>query len=258
MAVIGIFACNIAIAAPLPQLKNSNTPIKKTIKISSGTGFYVSPHHIVTNEHVVRSCKSIRIRGSIIPTEVALIAKDTEKDLAILSTDVTPNSIATLRGNNDIQKGEDVTVVGYPLKHAVTGIYDVQQAKILNTLGTFNNRERVEFTDSVHQGNSGGPLLDSNGNVIGVVVGKVTYFRNVIDVKSSSAKIPPGTVRTIAQPVKVSSIAITLGSLYNFLTEHGVSPKFKVSDTRTTPQAVDHNARDYVVNVHCILGSQAI
>lgn len=216
---------------------------KRFSHFTSGTGFFVDNHHIITNEHVVQGCKLIRIRGAIKPSYAKIKATDKRNDLALLKTPRSPKKIAALRSDNiEIKTDEDVIVVGYPLEHGIRGQYIVKSAKITDTQDVFEGNKRIQFTDSVEKGNSGGPLLDGNGTVIGVVVGKMSFY-----LADSS---PYNTENSV--PVKTSSMAIPLDNLKNFLKQNNIAYRTDNVVYGYADKQVEHKARDYIVNVHCV------
>lgn len=230
---VAIYA--ICIAAAFAQEQ------QKTITFTSGTGFYVSSHHLITNEHVVHECDYIKVRGGVKPSFAQLIAVDKANDLALLKTNSTPTSIAALRGNSDISEGEDITILGYPLEHGITGKYLIRKGKVTYVQDPFGNKNHFLFTDSVEKGNSGGPIVDGNGTVIGVVVGKMSYYME--ETKMG---------HTEHGPTKTASVAISLATLKNFLNQNNIF--YHIDNLRYgyTASWLENKERRFVVNVHCI------
>ncbi|MCD6034565.1 MAG: trypsin-like serine protease [Rickettsiales bacterium] len=213
--------------------------------VSSGTGFFISHHYIITNEHVVQNCQSISIRGdvnlpnTIPPTSARIVKVDKEKDLALLETNATAPHIGVLRANSGIKKGDPVLVMGYPLEHGRTGDYHVEKSNITAVDGEFNNEKRVEFTDSVQKGNSGGPLLDGNGNIIGVIVGMLSYYHSVDAMNSD-------------EPFKRTSVAISLAELKKFLKSSNIFYRLNTTFGKIPDERLESNGRYIIVNVHCV------
>jgi S1-C subfamily serine protease len=130
---------------------------------------------ILTSLHVVRGANEVRVYfadGS--ETKAAIVAEEAESDLAALRPEVIPDDLipATLAGGAGI--GDDVYVVGNPF-----GIRDSLTAGVVSGLGrqyrsprtgeTLNNL--IQFDAAVNPGNSGGPLVNRNGEVVGIVTG---------------------------------------------------------------------------------------
>lgn len=222
-----------------PPLAGAETVKYRIVEVTTGTGFFVTPNHIVTNAHVIPHCKSIMVRGAIKPTQVDVVTIDKTRDLALLYSKIQSSRSAYLRANAGLQAGDAVTVIGYPLKHGITGRYLLNRATIINVNTMVNGFGNIEFTESVERGNSGGPLLDRAGNVIGVVVGKMLYYH------TRDHKREP-------HPYKTSGIAIGLPVLKAFLDEHQIFP----SAQSTYDIFDDHNpqerAEKYLVNVVCL------
>ena len=224
--------------------KTNSKKNKKYTKFTSGTGFFVSNSHIITNDHVVKDCKMIKIRGNIEPGFARVQAVDSVNDLALLKTSRTPHRIAKLRGDNmPLNIGDDVTVIGYPLDRGIKGQHLLKRAVLTNVNDVYEGSKRIQFTDSVEKGNSGGPLLDSNGNVIGVIVGKMSFYLAGADLDDDIK----------SKPIKTSSVAIRLESLKNFLVKNKVYYREnKINYHYSSDSWMENKAKEYIVNIHCI------
>ncbi len=215
---------------------------KRFTHFTSGTGFFVNQHHIITNDHVVQNCKYIKVRGAIEPDYATIVVSDSVNDLALLKTSTSSKRVALLRGEDiPVEIGEEVTVMGYPLEHGIKGDYIIKKGKITDTEDVYQGIRRLQFTDSVEKGNSGGPLLDENGSVVGVVVGKMSFYLADSDMTGENAK-----------PVKTSSMAISLDSLRQFLDYNRVVHRSGTIKSATVDKWMERKAKEYIVNVHCI------
>lgn len=161
---------------PSPQNKNN---------VTTGTGFIFTGHHILTNHHVIKNCKKILINSGS-ESETAMVEKSNlEEDIAILYTMKSWNSISEF-SPNDSQLGQEVIVAGYPLRGLLSDDMNIVSGEISSLSGLQNDRSKFQITAPIQQGNSGGPMLDRNGNIIGMVVSKL----NVIQVAKHTGDIP--------------------------------------------------------------------
>jgi S1-C subfamily serine protease len=139
-----------------------------------GSGFVYAPQHILTNAHVVAGVNqglTVTTRGgAVYPAKVVLY--DPQVDIAVLY--VPGLNLTPLQFDDQGQAGAEAVVAGYPLDHAFTqvaarigGTQDAVGPDIYQT-GTVD-RQIFEIRAVVQPGNSGGPLLNPNGTVYGVV-----------------------------------------------------------------------------------------
>jgi len=227
---------NIVLADAWDDLRFNNLPLGKTYPIGIGSGFYINDEHIITNRHVVENCKNIAIRGAVKPTLAQLILVDKELDLAVLKSPIPPNRTPYLRNNHDAIKAGDILFsIGYPLESGEIGEYIIKEATVLATKEDSNNLTHIEFTDNVDHGNSGGPLLDKNSNLVGVVTAKLTY-------KYNDPSIPPKEV----------ALAISVEGLIEFLKKANITYASSSTYDIFTNYHVDRLTKDYVVNIHCV------
>jgi len=209
---------------------------------SSGTGFFVTRDgYVVTNNHVVKNCKHISVFGAVPLSDAKLIASDAEYDLALLKTDALSTDEAELSNSKQpLHASDPVVIVGYPGQSWKTGQTKTSEARIINTKGPQGEEKWLEFSDSLAQGNSGGPLLDGSGNVVGVVAakGKMVSYNEV------SAR---------EETVRKFDIAISLPVIRKFLDDNSVRYREADSGIYLSAGHITDNARRFVVNVRCRL-----
>ncbi|MGV9413788.1 MarP family serine protease [Nocardia sp. NPDC003693] len=140
-----------------------------------GSGFVVAPERVMTNAHVVAGTTSVSVdtvRGSL---EATVVLFDPSKDIAILAVPGLQAPVIPL-APAPANSGESAIVLGYP----GGGRYTASAARVRETLELKgpniyrdNNVEREVYTvrGQVRAGNSGGPLVDTEGNILGVVFG---------------------------------------------------------------------------------------
>src|SRR5438132_443564 len=140
-----------------------------------GTGIIIDPRgYIVTNQHVVDNVSGIRVHLSDGSTHSArVLTRDLESDLALLKIDIgRPLPTMPLGTSSDVMVGETVIAIGnaYGYEHSVTvGIVSATKRDV--TLNKEISYKSLIQTDaSINPGNSGGPLLNINGELIGVNV----------------------------------------------------------------------------------------
>lgn len=154
----------------------------------SGTGFALSANgHVVTNYHVIANAKSINVRGvngDFTKSFLAEIVKvDESADLAILKIDdplfSSLGKVPFLIYNENIDVGEDVFSLGYPLTQTMGEEVKLTTGVISANSGFQGNRNQYQISVPLQPGNSGGPLFDKNGRIVGVVNAKHTNTDNV-------------------------------------------------------------------------------
>lgn len=141
----------------------------------TGTAFTVSSDgHLLTNYHVIEGCKSVEIIRSkfgVPERKTARVVKtDAENDLALLKEETIDYDHAKFRFDFDLYfpfRGASVIAVGFPLRGLLSEI------NVTNGIISSFEGALIQFTAPVQPGNSGGPLLDDHGLVIGVVVSRL-------------------------------------------------------------------------------------
>jgi peptidylprolyl isomerase len=157
-----------------PPRANDPNPPRTTARLSIGSGFRISIGQFVTNEHVINKCVTLKINGK---SGGRLIAADPVRDLALISIDNDTGEIARIRTTR-IQLNESVTAAGFPLQSAFSGIA-ITNGTISRLSGLRGDTGEVQISAPVQPGNSGGPLLDAAGIVIGVVASKLDALKVV-------------------------------------------------------------------------------
>ena len=155
-------------------------PKKKIVKgdntlvpASSGTGFFVSKNgHIITNDHVIVGCRNVTITKDGKYVEVDVLAYDEKNDLAILKTEVRPKKFYRI-SKKDPRLMDDVVIAGYPLGNKVSTGIKTTKGSVTSLSGVGNNFSEFQTDAALNKGNSGGPIIDKGGNVIGVAVAKL-------------------------------------------------------------------------------------
>ena len=151
-----------------PSISPNITPEDQNKLASSGTAFYVGDKgHLVTNEHVIGKCSTVWINQNDKQIAVEVIAKDAKSDLAIIKSIRNEKHIG-LKFSKKVFSGQDVIAFGYPLGDALGEELKVTKGNVSAMSGIKGNPLHLQFTAPIQSGNSGGPLLDSSGLVIGM------------------------------------------------------------------------------------------
>lgn len=169
--------------------------------LMTGSGFFVRPAQVVTNLHVIRGAKRVEVKtldgkGKVYPV-AGLLAVDEEGDLALISVDMPPDRPRAVELALVLpDEGEQIVVIGNPLKlegSVTDGI--VSAVREVPNVGKI-----IQITAPISHGNSGSPVFNMKGQMIGVVTVKVTNGQNInlaIDA-ARVAQLSPGPLRAIA------------------------------------------------------------
>ena len=167
----------------------------KFVPASSGTGFFVTGEgHIVTNYHVVQNCDTtfVSFDGQQIATKV--LAVDKMNDLAILKVNITPAKVFSV-ATEDALLLEDIIIAGYPLGKKVSAAIKTSKGSITALAGYGDNYSEFQTDAALNQGNSGGPIINQKGNVVGVAVAN---YGKKAGVESFNFGIKSSTLKTFA------------------------------------------------------------
>jgi putative serine protease PepD len=167
---------------------------------ASGTGFVLDDEgHVVTNAHVVDDAQTVEVAFAEGGQEQGqVIATDRSTDLAVLQVDLDGHDVDPLQldSSADVRVGDDVYAIGNPfgLERSFTaGIVSAVNRQIQAPNG-FTIDDAIQTDAPVNQGNSGGPLLDADGNVIGVVSQIASETGGNVGIGYA---VPSDTVRTV-------------------------------------------------------------
>ena len=201
--------------APLEDMIAAATPAVVVIETDTarGSGFYVRPNTIVTNAHVVRGATAVKIRlanGRMGTANVTSLADGI--DLALLEPNAgfEGTTVLELSSVGHVRPGQEVVAIGSPL-----GVFQNTVTRGIVSAMRQDGRVMLIQTDAaISPGNSGGPLLDRNGQVVGVntmKIGSATsinfaiaadHVRNLIDSPSSPPVLPPAAPAASPLPIQ--------------------------------------------------------
>lgn len=197
----------------------------------SGSGFALAQGHIVTNYHVVENAKTILVKGikGDFATEyrASVVATDKINDIAIIkisddrfkSFGATPYKIK--RAMSDV--GESVWALGYPMVGVMGDEVKFTDGKISARTGIQGDMSVYQISVPIQPGNSGGPLFDNYGNIVGITSSglnreafnsenvnyaiKTSYLYNLIESSMSTSILPQGTAmqgQSLTEKIKLA------------------------------------------------------
>lgn len=181
--------------------------------ISTGTGFAISSKgYIVTNYHVIEDASSIKVRGInnnfSTSFNASVIASDKNSDLAILKINdskfTTLGTIPYTISTKTSDVGSSVYVLGYPLLSTMGQEVKVTNGIVSSKSGYSGDISSYQISAPIQPGNSGGPLLDSKGNIIGIINAKHKLAENASYAIKSNYLL--NLIESLDQPPVLQSI----------------------------------------------------
>ena len=206
--------------------------------VGTGSGFVVTPRgHVVTNNHVVDECNETRVKSRGLPSVVAPRAfVDPNNDLAILVAPNPPQEIARFRSGPPARQGDQAVVFGFPLYGALASQGNLTVGVVSALAGLRDDSRVLQISAPVQPGNSGGPLLDMSGNVVGFVTSKI----DAVKVAEAIGDIPQNV-----------NFAIKASVVRGFLDSHDVNYRTESSDRILSAADVADRAKQFTVLVEC-------
>ncbi len=168
---------DVDVAAVAEKVGPSTVTISNLVDdqlLGTGTGVIItSDGEIVTNAHVVNGADQVRVRldGETEPRDAEVLAVDAPNDLALLRIDATGLPAATIAAPDDVRVGEPVVAIGFALAldggaSVTTGVVSALDRTLVTEIGALGGL--VQTDAAISSGNSGGPLVNARGEVIGI------------------------------------------------------------------------------------------
>ena len=158
----------LAVLAVLPCAK---------AQVSTGTAFSVAPQLLVTNHHVISGCSTLSVITPEGRRAASVVSAEASIDLALLRVFGMRGAIANLRTPRSVALGETISVFGFPLTGTLSSSGNFTGGLVSSLQGLRNAAGEIQITAPVQPGNSGGPVMDASGLVIGVVQSKLDAVR---------------------------------------------------------------------------------
>src|SRR4051812_33354762 len=228
-------ANNLAISCLQKQSKHYSLNARAS-QLCQPSFFVTKAGHVATNAHVVEGCNTLRLRtASDTDFSGRVIARDPTNDLALLKTGATPTHVAALRMG--VRLGEPVAAFGFPLAPLLSSAGNFTRGDVTALSGIGDDSRFFQVSVPVQPGNSGGPLLDSRGNLVGVVTSKL-----------SALKIMVATGGDLPQNV---NFAIKSTVLANFLETNQVASEVGRSTSELPSPDLAEEGRRMSVFIRC-------
>lgn len=219
------------------SLRPREPVIPGTRQRGSGSGFFVSAAgHVLTNAHVVDGCRAVSVTppgGDMAPA--AIVASDSRSDLALLHAPLSPAAVAAFSDSARLLPGDEVAVVGYPL-HGLVAIEPILVTGHIHIGAAPPIPDRFAIRIDIRRGNSGGPVLDRAGRVVGVVVAKVDT---------------PAIYAATGRIVRDVGFGISEAAAAGFLASHDVAPETATGTDPLDDDALLARARSFVARIGC-------
>ena len=221
-----------------PSATELHPPGVKDLRLSgTGSGFFIGQNRVLTNFHVAGSCTALTVGNNREgrETDATLVAGDAAVDLAVLSTIGAGETPALFNSDAALESGAHLAVVGYPAFGRPVLDAQLEQASVMDSDATGDGRF-YSFIGAVRGGNSGGPVLDEKGAVVGVVTAKINT---------------PAMFRRTGIVIKDIGFAIPNSAIFDFLRRNSVA--FQQGQQRATlaPAQILQETHGFVRQIGC-------
>ncbi|MBV8924286.1 MAG: trypsin-like peptidase domain-containing protein [Bradyrhizobium sp.] len=221
-----------------------NNPKSGKTGSQTGTGFVISAGgHIITNHHVIDGCVG-DIKGNLTGEAAAklrLVNSDSANDLALLQGPAESfKTFAKIR-DRAIHSGDSVVAIGFPYHGLLSSDFTVTTGIVSSLSGMLNDTRHLQISAAIQPGNSGGPLLDTSGEIVGMVAAKLDALR----VARYTGTIPENI-----------NFAIKTGAIRDFLDNSVVPYETVAPGTELKTADIAANARAYTLLISCTATEQ--
>lgn len=234
----GIFAAleRLAPRDSTPSVTKPPKPVPPPQR-TVGTG-YVIDHmtSIVTNAHVVKGCGSISVRQSQTAAKGTIIASDTSNDLALIRADLPDLTPVYFREGRGIRPAESVVALGYPYAGLLSTMPQSSTGTVTALAGIGDDTRLMQISAPIQPGNSGGPIFDLSGNVVGTVVSTL----DAIAIAELTGSVPQNV-----------NFGIKASVVRDFLDSNGVTYATRASTEKLDPADVSEQGMRSVVMIEC-------
>ncbi len=178
--------------------KKVSTP--KLLVIGTGTGFFVSSKgHAISNNHVIGICRKIvaKVDGKF--RQFRILNTDTVNDLGLIKVNYNTLNYLNIKSIG-AELGEDIVTFGFPLSTSLSSSVKLNKGIVSSLSGPGNNYSEIQIDAAIQPGNSGGPVLNMEGQVVGVASSGL----NKIKMMEKEKYIPENVNFAIASPIVIN------------------------------------------------------
>lgn len=221
-----------------PPTKTTTAPTENEHNTSFGTGFFIANNYVLTAWHVLENCTTkFHVKYPGYNSEDARTAgKDEVNDLILLKTNMANDGIATFRFKPKL--GEQVASFGFPFAKKLSTGGNFTLGNVTAIVGIGDDTSKFQLSAALQPGNSGGPILNSSGRVLGIsqmVMGTLKM-----------AELEGGAIPQNVNFAISSAIAVKL------LTIKDINPQIDLNDPKKLePEILAEIAKKFTVQVFC-------
>jgi S1-C subfamily serine protease len=216
----------------------SDVALLQAAELFSGSGVAIGAHgEVLTNAHVIANCTQITIRNSQGQSAFAgVTARDQKNDLAVVQSTLTSSAVASFKEGGPIRAGDTIVALGYPLAGVLATEANISVGNVSALAGLADDSRYVQVSAPVQPGNSGGPLLDASGHLVGIVTAKLDAVR----VARFTGDIPQNV-----------NFALKAEVARAFLDSKRIAYRTAPSDKQLSPADIGDVARPFTVRIEC-------
>jgi len=158
--------------------------------------------HIITNNHVIAEATSIKVQlADGRSAEARVVGRDPDTDLALLSIRLAKLPVMALGRSDRVQVGDEVLAIGNPLGLQQTVTHGIVSATDRKELGVAAFENFIQTDAAINEGNSGGALIDANGELVGINTAVIAKNMDAAGVEGIGFAIPVNLARGVMREI---------------------------------------------------------